>query len=779
MRTGRLWSAVAIGIALVGMTAAFISADVVARSEHDDDEHAFELAAVDAADSMRSDLRKIEELVINAKVVLHRDAQMTTAPLRDLASATSLFQRHPALISIGVTTFVPDADLAGYIARVTTDPPDNSEPGVPFHLVPDGRRAVYCLSPARLSRPEARDALGKDYCAGVPADALDAVRTSDKSWVVPILLRGRQVVSVSTAIYQTPFTPSTSTERRVRFAGQLGLTFDPTSFVAHAVLNHPGVFAQLTYRPEADTAQLVGELHPFGTRSPRLHAMTRTVELGGGWSARLTTTPPRSGILHHGSAFIIFAVGSLGSLLLAALVQVLASSRVRALRIVASKTAQLQHQAVHDPLTGLANRTLLDDRATQLLARSRRNATTPSCLYLDIDGFKNINDSFGHRAGDRVLMEVGARLQAVVRDADTIARMGGDEFVILLEGGTHHGDPERVAARLLDELRAPIECEGVSTALRVSASVGIASGDRLSADDLIRDADLALYEAKGSGKDRAVTFTPGTEVIAQHGLELEFDLRVALERDQFRLVYQPIYHLEDLSVVGFEALLRWDHPTLGVIQPTEFVPVLERTGMIIDVGRWVIIEACRQLAVWRRAGSTLTVSVNVAARQLDSGCVVDDVRSALSSASLDPSALTVEITESSLMHTIQTCVQQLVELRELGVRIAVDDFGTGYSSLALLQRLPVDTLKIDRSFVAAMTDGPGARALVRTIAQLGTDLGLRTLAEGVETTEQIDELRLDHIDEAQGFLLARPLDPETIERTILALMLPGQLRRTV
>ena len=771
----RLWTAVAIGIALVGSTAAVVNAGILANNNREKKVRAFDLAAADAASSMRSELRRIEELLINAKVLLHRTGDLTNTSLRDLASHTMLFERHPSVLSIGVMTFVSDLELPDYVRRVSADPPDSSEPGVAFHLVPEGRRPVYCLSPARLARPEVRDPLGKDYCAHIPAEALDAVRANDKVWVLPIALGDRQVVSVSSAIYGASFAPRTPEERRRQFAGQLGLTFDPSSLVANAVRPHPGVVAQLTYEPDSEHVDLVGVLDPFGDPASPTHAMVRTVDLGQGWSARLAATAPPTAIVRQGVALAGAALGMTGSLLLAALVQVLSSGRGRARRTVASKTEELRHQALHDPLTGLANRTLLGHRAEQLLARSRQDVATPSCLYVDLDGFKSINDSYGHHVGDLVLGEISSRLRLVVREGDTIARMGGDEFVILLDGVLPEAGPEMIAERVLAALRDPIACEGVATEIRLSASVGIASGDRLSADELIRDADSALYQAKGTGKDRAVTFTPSMRFSAQHELELEFALRVALERNQFRLVYQPMYTLEDLTVVGFEALLRWDHPTLGVVQPSDFVPVLERTGLIVEVGRWVIFEACRQLAAWRRAGSDVTVSVNVAARQLDAACVVDDVRNALAAASLDPAALTVEVTESSLMRTLHTCVEQLVQLRRMGTKVSIDDFGTGYSSLASLRRLPVDSLKIDRSFIAAMSDGPDARALVRTIARLGKDLGLKTLAEGVETTEQIDLLRLAQVDEAQGYLLARPLDPRSIERSILGPTLPGQL----
>jgi diguanylate cyclase (GGDEF)-like protein len=460
------------------------------------------------------------------------------------------------------------------------------------------------------------------------------------------------------------------------------------------------------------------------------------------------------------------AVAALAALL-GALVYVLGTGRARALRLVAKTTGELRHQALHEPLTGLANRALLLDRLEQLLARSRRGNITPSALFLDLDGFKMVNDTLGHEAGDRLLEAVAGRLTSAVRDADTIARMGGDEFVILIDGGDLHVAPELVADRVLDVLRQPFELDGIDVPVRISASVGIASGLPAHAEDLVRDADVALYEAKGNGKNAYAVFQPEMERAQRHGIELEFDLRSAVERGEFELLYQPIYDLDDLTLIGVEALLRWRHPNLGVVMPDEFIPILERTGAIVEVGRWVLAEACEQMASWHQLGSHLTVSVNVSARQFDNDGIVDDVTKALRVSGLDPTALTIEVTESAVMRDVGASIVRLQAIKALGVKIAIDDFGTGYSSLASLQLLPVDSLKIDRSFISAIAQAPESRALVRTIVQLGRDLGLSTLAEGVETTEQVDLLRGDDVTNAQGFLLARPIDAATIERTIL------------
>jgi EAL domain-containing protein (putative c-di-GMP-specific phosphodiesterase class I) len=305
--------------------------------------------------------------------------------------------------------------------------------------------------------------------------------------------------------------------------------------------------------------------------------------------------------------------------------------------------------------------------------------------------------------------------------------------------------------------------------LTVTTSVGIAMADHSSPDDLLRDADVALYLPKAAGKNCYEVFHPEMDAQIRERYELEFGLRSALGNNEFRLLYQPIYDLEDLSVVGVEALLRWEHPTLGLIQPDNFIPPLESSGQIVEVGRWVLIEACRQTAVWHGQGSVLGVSVNVSGRQLDRDVIVDDVREALELSGLDPAMLTIEVTETALMRDTTMAARRLAELKALGILLAIDDFGTGYSSLAYLQKFPVDCLKIDRTFTNAIGTTPESRALIRTLVQLGRDLGLKTLAEGVETTEEIDQLRHEHVDHAQGFLMARPLSPETLASSILGL----------
>jgi diguanylate cyclase (GGDEF)-like protein len=431
---------------------------------------------------------------------------------------------------------------------------------------------------------------------------------------------------------------------------------------------------------------------------------------------------------------------------------------------LARREEELSFLATHDALTGLPNRTLILDRVEQMLARSARNQTPVAALFIDLDNFKSINDTLGHGAGDELLRAVTARLDGVIRDVDALGRLGGDEFVVISEALTLEVGPELIAERLLEALERPFQL-GVNKETRVSvtASIGIATGAHTSAEELLREADIAMYRAKWDGKHRYVVFEDGMQHAVQHRMELEMDLREALEKDEFFLAYQPTIALSDLSPTGLEALIRWKHPTRGVVQPDEFIPLLEETGLIVQVGKWVLEEACRQGAVWREAGYPIGMAVNVSGRQLDTDQLIGDIEGALSESGLDPAALTIEITETTLMRNAEETARRLTEIKALGVRIAIDDFGTGYSSLAHLQRFPVDALKIDRSFVSQLQHNQEGETLIHTLVQLGKALSIETFAEGIEDQQELSLLQDEDCDKGQGFLFARPLDVDATE----------------
>jgi diguanylate cyclase (GGDEF)-like protein len=428
---------------------------------------------------------------------------------------------------------------------------------------------------------------------------------------------------------------------------------------------------------------------------------------------------------------------------------------------LASRQEELRFMATHDVLTELPNRTLILDRGEQALLRARRRQSSVAALFIDIDNFKGINDSFGHETGDELLRMLAARLRGVIRETDALGRFGGDEFIVIAEELSLGAGPEVIAERVLEALKEPFKLSSQDAPVSVRASVGIATGERPSAEELLRDADIAMYRAKWEGKNRYVVFESRMQDAAQSRMALEMDLREALERDEFFLMYQPTFNLGDMRATSVEALVRWRHPTRGIVQPNDFIPMLEENGLIVEVGRWILNEACRQAAVWRDAGRSIGIAVNVSGRQLDADDFVDDVRRALSDSGLSPDVLTLEITETAIMRNVEATARRLGAIKALGVRIAIDDFGTGYSSLAHLQRFPVDALKIDRSFIAQLTENPEGETLIHTLVQLGKALALETLAEGIEQERELSVLREERCDSGQGFLFARPLDAET------------------
>jgi diguanylate cyclase (GGDEF)-like protein len=424
-------------------------------------------------------------------------------------------------------------------------------------------------------------------------------------------------------------------------------------------------------------------------------------------------------------------------------------------------TNRLAYQAQHDPLTGLPNRLLLDEHLGQAMALARRLNKSVAVIYVDLDRFKYINDTLGHHVGDMLLKEAALRMQGAVRKSDTLARTGGDEFVAVLFGIDTQYDAEIVADRIVEAMREPFDVRGHE--LFTSASVGLSLFPRDGEDaaSLHQHADIALYEAKNRGRNRFQIFARAMDSASHERLEIENHLHRALDRGEFLLHFQPQFQLPSGDLSGVEALLRWNHPKWGIVPPNRFIPVAEETGLIIPIGVWVLREACRQHQAWRRAGHPpMSMAVNISAIQFMRSNLAEKAAEVLAEYAMEPRYLELELTEGVLMRDTDDSARQIADLRKLGVRIAIDDFGTGFSSLNYLQRLPIDDLKIDKSFVQGIDKGPGARSLVQAIVGLAHGLQVTATAEGVETEKELEILRVLGCDRAQGFLLGRPTPAE-------------------
>jgi diguanylate cyclase (GGDEF)-like protein len=441
--------------------------------------------------------------------------------------------------------------------------------------------------------------------------------------------------------------------------------------------------------------------------------------------------------------------------------------------ITSQKTAeqQLQHDAQHDTLTGLPNRALFMERLRRSMWRARRGGFYLfAVLFLDLDRFKIVNDSLGHVVGDQLLVAIARRLESSLRPGDMVARLGGDEFVILLDHLKEIHDVTHIANRVQKELRLPFNLGGHEVFTTASMGIALSATTYERPEDLLRDADTAMYRAKARGKARFELFDASMHARAMTLLQMENDLRRALTRQEFLVYYQPIVSLATSRILGFEALVRWRHPERGMVSPAEFIPVAEETGLIIELGHWVLSEACLQMRWWQEqfpAYLPLSLSVNLSSKQFSQPNLIEQIEQILDETGLDAHSLKLEITESVLMDNIEATTAMLVQLRFMGIQVSIDDFGTGYSSLSYLHRFPINTLKVDRSFVRRMGPEGENSEIVQAIISLARNLGLDVVAEGVETEEQLSQLRLMQCDYVQGYYFSKPAAKEEVSALIL------------
>jgi diguanylate cyclase (GGDEF)-like protein len=756
-----VWVAGALAIVLAGTLASALGARAIARSGAENSRLAFHLSSTEVASTLTLAIQHEEDLIISAGAFVSANPHASPADFDRWAESVHAMQRYPELRNFGFVELVPASRLAGFMTRLSAKPvlpfgPSASAPAAPPEILPPGPRPYYCLAVAGLARNAASYIpAGMDYCAIAPT-LINARETGEANYA-PVQKGGTVWLGIQTPIYRGGSTPSTPAARRRAFEGWLGELVVPGVVLARALDGRPNLAVRFRYATPQSHAAFSSGAIPHGAQSTE-------IRLGNGWTVQTFAAGVSASIFANSHALVLLVGGILLSGLLGLLLLVLATGRVRALTLVREKTRELSHLALHDPLTGLPNRALVLDRAEQMLARAARNpGTVPGALYIDIDGFKHVNDNLGHAAGDRLLTVAGERLQGAVREQDTVGRLGGDEFVVLVETTPGELTADALAERLTETLREPVELGDAGKLFSVTASIGVACGSYAAPDDLLRDADLALYAAKAAGKDRHALFDAGLHADAEGRLALQSDLSTAVEDQQLLLHYQPIFELASRRVVGVEALVRWRHPQHGIVAPASFIPLAEESRLIVPIGRWVLDEACRQVAAWNADGLNLGVSVNVSAYQLGRPEFTEDVRNALERSRIAPSSLTLEITETTLVRDVPAACERLQEVKELGVRIAIDDFGTGYASLSHLQRMPVDILKIDRSFVSALGEGAQSRELLAAILGVGQSLSLSVVAEGIELTSQQTTLEEMGCEMAQGFLLGHPGPAHEIE----------------
>ena len=759
-----MWLLLAGLLVLGGVLASVLGARATARSNSAKARLAFHLASTEIASTLTLAIQHEEDLIVSASAFVAGNRRASPADFDRWVESVRAMQRYPELQNIGLVELVPASRLSSFTARIQADPvrplgPASMPPKGPFTILPPGRRPYYCFAVAGIARSAASYLpAGVDYCALAPT--LLSARDTGVLTYAPVAGRKGAVLGIETPVYSGGLTPATASARRRAFVGWLGELVVPGVLLAKALQGHPGVAVRFGYHSRASHAAFTRGVAPRDAQSS-------VIALGGNWTVQTFGAASSASVLGDSRALLLLLGGTLLSATLGLLVALLATGRTRALSLVREKTRELSHLALHDPLTGLPNRALVLDRAEQLLARvARKPGALAGALYVDIDGFKHVNDTLGHAAGDRLLTVAGSRLQRAVREQDTVGRLGGDEFIVLVEPTADGPAIDVLAERLVESLREPVELGDAGKLFSVTASIGAAGGMYATPDELLRDADLALYAAKAAGKDRYALFDAGLYGDMEGRLALQADLSAAVGEEQFFLLYQPIFDLANRRVVGVEALVRWRHPDRGIVAPDSFIPLAEESRLIVPIGRWVLDEACRQAASWTAEGLRLGVSVNVSAYQLNRSDFADDVRRALSSSGIAPSSLTLEITETTLMRDVPAAVERLEEVKAVGVRVAIDDFGTGYASLSHLQRMPVDILKIDRSFVAALDEGARSRELLAAIVGVGRSLSLSVVAEGIEERAQRTMLEEIGCQMAQGFLLGRPGPADDIQEML-------------
>jgi diguanylate cyclase (GGDEF)-like protein len=758
-RSGESWSgrvpwlrlALALLVVAAGTIASFLGAQAVVHHDAQSARRAFSRGAAGTAAAAKLAVAHQEGLTTAAGTYLSRNPESSTSEFDSWTRWARALRNHPELESLGVVALVRGNELAAFGDRLAGRKPKRPASAKAVPAAP----GYSCLTIGQVGRsPAAQLASTSDLCAS--DRGLLASRDSATTRYVSVSVDGTPALEVMTPAYRGSTTPRTLIGRRAAFAGWVREVIEPQVMLAAALRGLPTGSARLRHRGGGPDAVFTAGAQPA-------QPQTSAAPLQGGWSLRTFAPPVSESLAADGDALALLIVGILASLLAGAHV-VRRARRPEPPPAVAEVVEQRPPEDLHDALTGLPNRGLTMDRAERMLARAGRNSSIMvGALFIDIDWFKDFNDKLGEEAGDQLLKIVAERLETVVRTHDTVGRYSGDEFVVIVESPVRGMRLDSLARRIIESLHKPVDVEGFGPSFCLTASIGVAFGRYATADDLLRDAHMALFAAKAAGKDRYTLFNANMRSIIEGRGVLEVDLNTALQEGQFSLLYQPVYELSTRRVVALEALLRWVHPTRGEVDPADFVPLAEDSGLIVPIGRWVLEEACTRAAALNVAGHRVAIAVKVSAKQLTRDGFATDVLRALQQSGLEPSLLALEIAETTVMEDKAEAASRMEALKALGVRIAVDDFGSGYAYRADLQRMPIDFLKVDRGSLAASEDEDYRSWLLEAILVFGRDLSLTVIAKGVESQEQAAALQAMGCTMAQGFFLSEPVPAEGID----------------
>jgi len=748
------WSLAAVLCVAAGVLASILGAHKVARSNATGDRQSSQQSAAAAASAAKLALAREEELRVSGATYLASNPKTSAREFDRWAHWAQTLRRYPELEQLGAVTLVHAHELARFGVAPTAKLAPTAKRRR-LSIMPAGARPYYCLAVARLTR-SAREAppAGLDYCAARPGLLL--TRDSSFTHYAGISAAGTGELEALTPVYRGNQPPATQLGRQGAFVGWLRELFSPSVVVREALQGHPGVALRLSFHSAGASVAFLG-------RTPQRGAPSTTIALPSGWTVQSYGAPASAGVFSNGDALALLIVGCALSALLGAFVFLLGSGRAPA-PVRERQEQALPTDELYDALTGLPSRALMLDRAECMLGRAgRQSGLLVGALFIDLDWFEDVNKRLGRAAGDQILKIVAGRLEGVVRAGDTVGRLGDDEFVLLVESAARGARLDSLARRVVEALHKPFELEGAGDSL-LTASIGVAFGRYSAAEDLLRDAQLALHAAKAAGKDRYTLFNANMRSVIEGRGVLEVELNTALAEKQFFVLYEPIFDLSTGKVAGLEALVRWLHPKQGVLGPEDFVPLAEETGLTVPIGRWVLEEACERAAAWNVAGHQVGLTVEITAYQLGRDGFVTDVRRALQQSGIEPAMLTLAIPETTVMRDVAVAVERLEAIKELGVRIAIDDFGgSGYAYHSDLRRLPLDFLKVDRSSLAASEDEDYRTWLLEAIMIVGRDLSLTVIAKGIENLEQMSALQTMGCTMAQGELVGKPVPASAID----------------